>query len=259
MKFTPELQRALSQLPLAGAHVLVDAAIDDPIGAAEFNAVLRALIGNEGTIVMPAFTHRETLSDETQEPVAFHSDLAVSADMGAVAEDFRRQPNSLRSSHPTNSFAATGARAYDVLSTNRDNNPLGPVKKLNLLMNALALRVGKPLSRSTAIHLAELQNLPGLRYRGTAKRINMAGYEERVVVEHVATCTSGYDNIAATVAASVESEWAPRHEGVELLPLRELIRAVGVVVATSPQSILCDRDQCRSCTARRSAIQRKGG
>lgn len=257
MKFTPALQRALQTLPLAGANLLVDAVIEDAGAAAEFNALLRTLVGSEGTIVMPAFTHCETLSDEVIDAVAFHSDLAVSAYLGAVAEDFRRHPHSLRSAHPTHSFAAWGGRAYDVLSTNRDNNPLGPVKKLNLLVNAMALRVDLPLSRSTAIHLAELQSLAKLRYRGTAKRINMAGYEERVVVEHVATCTEGFDRIAAAVAAAMASEWLPEHEGLDVMPLRELIRAVGAVVAGSPELILCERAECRSCAARRTAIERR--
>lgn len=255
MKLTSALQRALERLPLSGAHLLVDAYLEAASEAAEFNLLLRSAVGSGGTIVMPAFTYRETLSDESAEPIAFHADLAVSAELGAVAEIFRRHPSSLRSGHPTNSFAASGSRAHDVLSTNRDNNPLGPVKKLNL-MNAVALRIGLPLSRSTAIHLAEMQSLTGLRYRGTAKRINLAGYEERVVVEHVATCTSGFDAIADVVAKSAASEWVPEHPEIELIPLRELIHAVAAAIAESPQSILCAREDCRTCTVRRSALSR---
>jgi len=255
MPLDPDLQRALERAPVAGANVLVDAHFEDPSEAVAFITLLRHVVGPEGTIVMPAFTHALTLSDESPEPISFHSDLAVNRDLGAVPESFRRQAGTLRSGHPTNSFVACGPRGHDVLSTNRDNNPLGPVKKLNL-MNGLSLRVRHPLSRSTPIHLAEAQTLAGLRYRGTAKRINVAGFEERVVVEHVATCTSGFDNIEDIVSSTAETEFHSGCDGLHLVPLREIIRAIAAAVTASPRSIICGRDGCRTCAVRVSLMNR---
>jgi aminoglycoside 3-N-acetyltransferase len=255
MTLDPALQRALEGAQLAGANILVDAHFTSAADAAACTALLRSVVGPEGTIVMPAFTHARTLSDEAPEPIAFHSDLAVNADLGAVAETFRRHPGSLRSGHPTNSFIASGPRGHDILSTNRDNNPLGPVKKLSL-MNGLALRLRQPLSRSTPIHLAEMQSLPGLRYRGTAKRINVAGFEERVVVEHVATCTSGFDTLTDIVAATAETDYQLACEDLHLVPLREVVRAVAAAVTASPQAIICGRDSCRTCAVRVSLLNR---
>ncbi len=255
MKFTPAMQRTLERLPLVGGNVLVDARFDDAADAVAFISFLRQLVGGDGTILMPAFTHAITLLDESPEPVAYHNDLPVNADLGAVPESFRRSAATLRSGHPTNSFTTSGPRGHEVLSTNRDNNPLGPVKKLNL-MNGLSLRIGQPLGRSTPIHLAELQCIPGLRYRGTAKRINVAGYEERVVVEHVATCTVGYDAMEDLITATVVTEEPPGQDGVHLIPLREVMRAVAAAIKASPEAILCGRDDCRSCAARRTALDR---
>lgn len=242
------LQR-IEHLPLSGKTVLIDAFVGDDAAAAELALGLRSLVGADGTLVVPAFTDDRTLAGAVATPVAFHAELAADARRGALPDAFRRRPGSLRSSHPTNSFLASGPRAQVLLSTNRDNNPLGPVKKLNL-MNGYSLRIDQPAGLYTPLHLAESQSLPNLRYRGTAKRLNLAGFEERVVIEHVATCTEGF---AAVDEHLVAEDLAPR-EGVALVRLRDLVRAAAVAIASAPERLLCGQSDCASCAVRRAAI-----
>jgi aminoglycoside N3'-acetyltransferase len=248
-----EIIDRLDRLPLSGSTVLVDAYLSDATQAAELVSALRAMTGADGTLVMPAFTQERTLSDLSSQPVAFHAELAVDPALGAVPEVFRRQASSLRSSHPTNSFLASGPRAQLLLSTNRDNNPLGPVKKLNLL-KGISLRIGQPASLFTPLHLAEQQSLGGLRYRGTAKRINIAGFEERVVIEHLTTCSAGFAAIDETLAVS---DPAPSN-GVALVPLRDLVRAATTAISSAREQLLCGRTECAACATRRVAIDAAG-
>ncbi len=254
MKYTTKIQSAIGKLPIAGANLLVDADFEEPKSAASFLADLAGQGGPSSTVIMPAFTGTQTLVGWTETPRAFHGELPVEPRVGIVSEAFRQESGTLRSGHPTHSFLAIGTRAHDVLSTNRDNNPLGPIKKLNV-MNGLVLLVGLPLSRCTALYQAEMQALPALRYRGTAQRINVAGYEERVVVEHAPRCSAGYDRYDEAVQ-SEEAGLVGDFDGVRLWRLRELIRSAAEAILAAPESILCDDAACPDCELRRSAIAR---
>ncbi len=255
MKYTSQLQNSLGQLPLKDANLLVDSEFDDTRSAEGFIADLRAFAGPAGTVLVPTFTSNWSLVGASESPVTYHNDLRVNPELGTVGDTFRRASGTLRSGHPSHSFAAVGQRAHDVLSTNRDNNPLGPIKKLNVI-NGQALLFGLRLRRCTALHLAEQQALPDLRYRGTANRINHAGYEERVVVEHVAACSAGYDHLEEYISDSVLAEVATAEYPVRLFALRELIRAASSAIRANPEAILCKQEECPSCDLRRSAIAR---
>ena len=253
MKFTSQAQRALAELPLAGVNVLVDAQAQGEEDAAVIIKMTRDLVGTAGTIVSAAFTDTWTLLDVAATPQPFHPDLQVSPSLGPVAELFRRQPGVLRSGHPSHSFAACGPQAHEMLSTNRDNNPLGPVKKLNV-MNGFALTIGVSPRACTALHLAEQLALPKSSYRGTAKRINLAGYEERVVVDHIAMCTDGYDSLEDQILPEAIHGADVDGLSIHLYPLRALIRRASAAIAAEPHSILCARSECASCAIRMAAI-----
>ncbi len=247
----------LERLPLQGADILVDAFFDDHVEATDFIGVLTAAVGKQGTILIGTFTQSQTLSCESPEPVAFHRDMAVDPRLGVLPEVFRHQATTLRTDHPTNSFAATGDNSQVVLSTNRDNNPLGPIKKLSL-MNGFALCLGQPLGACTALHLAEEQSLPALRYRGIAKRINISGFEERAVIEHTASCTVGYDAIGRAVASATAAEFPSPADTVHFLPLRTLVHEARTAISAAPESILCGRQECMTCNQRSAAIHTRG-
>ena len=257
MRFTPQIETALGNLPISRANLIVDASFEDTDDAVAFNTVLRQTVGGSGTIVMAAFTNAHTLVDESEAPVPFHADLHVSPSLGVVPEVFRREANVLRSGHPSHSCAAIGQRAHDVLSTHRDNNPLGPIKKLNVL-NGLALLVGSSFRQFTPIHLAEALSTPELRFRGSASRINLAGYEERVIVEHAASCTAGFDSLRDAVAPTALSAHQFGSGFIQLYPLRDLVRTASAAITAAPESLLCDSDECRDCNLRRAATDKAG-
>ena len=256
-----ELARLLEGLSLRGNHIVVHAALPS-FGDGDGRTVCVALVeavGESGTVVMPAFTYAETLSGPptgvtatgaARRPVAFHQDLPVSREVGAIAEAFRHLPGVLRSSHPTHSFAAWGRQAREVLSTQRDNNPLGPLKKLNVMQGHVLL-LGTTLQAATAIHLAEERLGLPYRNRRTAVRVNAAGYDERVVLENVPGCSEGFIRIEDHLdPAKVRSVPLPR--GVaRKIPIRHLVNLATKLLETDPQLFVCDDTACASCAGKR--------
>jgi len=252
------VERLLRQLPLEGAHLLAHvapAACGLADGeATDFCLALRDCVGPGGTLVMPAFTDAQTLIARTAAPRPFHSDLPVDARLGAVAEAFRRLPGVLRSSHPSHSFCAWGRAAHAVLSTNRDNNPLGPIKKLNL-MGGSVLLLGAPLQLCAAFHLAEEGMPPHYLGRAAAKRINVAGYEERVLIDRVPGCARAFARLADAVESAAVSRLSFFQATAQLVPIRALIRIAAAALAADPEALACDEADCPSCTAKRAAAR----
>ena len=137
------VESALDALQLRGANVLVHTKLS-AMGLASDDAswlceAVLTHVGHSGTVVMPSFTTSRTLFDPENPALAFHPDLPVDGEIGVVAETFRRRPAVLRSNHPTHSFASVGPQSRLILSTQRDNNPLGPIKKLQLTVGEYVL------------------------------------------------------------------------------------------------------------------------
>jgi aminoglycoside 3-N-acetyltransferase len=256
-----ELRTFFDTLGVRGIPVLVHASLSSfghvDGGARGLCEALMAAVGEGGTLLMPAFTYAETLAPEGAEPprrpLAFHPDMPVSREIGVTAETFRRLPGVLRSSHPTHSFAAWGRQAREVLSTQRDNNPLGPVKKLNVLQGQVLL-LGTTLQAATAIHLAEERlNLPYLGRR-TATRLNAAGYEERVVIEKLPGCSAAFDRLEERLDSGKMRVVALARGSARKIPVRYLVTLATKLLERDPRAFICERPDCGSCAAKREAL-----
>lgn len=264
-----EIRQLLEALKLRGERVIVHASLSAfgrvDGGAERLCQCLIEAVGPEGTILVPAFTYTETLGGEIEpdgglrrreRTAAFHPELPVSAEVGAVAEAFRRMPGVLRSNHPTHSFSAWGRDARAMLSTQRDNNLLGPLKKLNVVRGHVVL-LGTTLASATAIHLAEEQvGMPYLSRR-TAVRINAAGYNERVVLENVPGCSRAFARLEEDIdprkilCASLPGGTARK------IPIRYLVNLAAVRLEEEPDLFICDGAGCASCVRKRDALRRR--
>lgn len=252
-----EIARLLEGLSLRSNQVVVHASLASfghvDGGPSALCAALLDAVGDGGTILLPAFTYAETLAGRTTaRPVAYHPDLPVSREIGVVAEAFRHLPGVLRSSHPTHSFCAWGRQAREVLSTQRDNNPLGPLKKLNVVQGQVLL-LGTSLQPATAIHLAEERvGAPSLT-RCTALRVNAAGYAERVVLENVPGCNLGFAKLEQHLDPSKVRSVALARATARKIPIRYLVQLATAVLEHDSGALSCERPECESCAAKRAA------
>lgn len=253
-----ELGFLLAKLDLYGRQIVVHSSLSSfghvDGGPEALCSMLMEVVGDRGTILMPAFTASETLPLEPRgTSVAFHPELPVSHEVGVVAETFRRIGSVMRSNHPTHSFSAWGHNARGVLSTQRDNNLLGPLKKLNVVQGDVVL-LGVTLRAATAIHLAEEQCAMPYMTRRTAVRINAAGYDERVVLENVPRCSFAFDRLESRIDPSVVREVALEQGRARRIPVRYLVNLAAAALREDPAVFVCDRPECLDCREKRQQL-----
>ena len=141
-------------------------------GAVAVVQALLAVVGEQGTVVMPA--HTSDNSDPAKwgnPPVpadwietiratmpAFEADISLTRSMGRIAECFRTYPGTLRSDHPQMSFTANGHLARAITAQHVLTPGFGSETPLGALyrQHAKILLLGVDYMNCTAFHLAEV-------------------------------------------------------------------------------------------------------
>ncbi|MFI7639512.1 aminoglycoside N(3)-acetyltransferase [Nonomuraea sp. NPDC049400] len=137
-------------------------------------AVLRALLGDDGTLAVPSGTsansdtsphYRSATAGMSPEEIARYRSAMPAYDprstpstsMGRIAECVRSLPGALRSAHPQTSFAAVGSRAAEITGGHARDCLLGERSPLARLYDAgaLVLLLGVGYDKCTTFHLAE--------------------------------------------------------------------------------------------------------
>jgi aminoglycoside 3-N-acetyltransferase len=196
------LARDLTALGVApGSTVLVHSSLSAlgwVVGGAE--AVVLALesaLGEDGTLVMPAYSlnapepslWRNPPVPEAWWPTVrddwppFDPDLSPTVRIGSVPETFRHQRGTRRSCHPNDSFCARGPNARRLLEGHTLDNGLGEGSPLARLyeLGASVLLLGVDHSVNSSMHLAEYRAIwPGKRPRppGRARVVRDGGVTE---------------------------------------------------------------------------------
>ena len=135
---------------------------------------LRAALGPDGTLVVPAFTpensdtsraYRQRIEGCAEEQIEelrrsmppYDPRRTPAPSMGRLAEEVRTLPGALRSDHPQTSFAAVGPLARAIVSGHSPDCHLGERSPLARLYEeeAKVLFLGVGFSSCTAFHLAE--------------------------------------------------------------------------------------------------------
>jgi aminoglycoside 3-N-acetyltransferase len=122
-----------------------------------FYDALRQVVGEEGTIVVPA--HSQNLCNTD---VTFDLEKTPSHDRGIFSEFVRLLPGARRSFHPFNSYAALGPLA-DALTADVSRHAYGPFSPEARMIEhgALVINIGMPPNICTTVHHVEqVMNVP---------------------------------------------------------------------------------------------------
>ncbi|PPK98471.1 aminoglycoside 3-N-acetyltransferase [Kineococcus xinjiangensis] len=203
---------------------------------------LRTAVGPEGTLVMPAQSWQlcdPAYLNDPQVPErwwpAVRNNLPVfdrhrtpTRTMGAVAELFRSQPESLRSDHPHRSFAAAGPHAETVVARHELAEPVGEGSPLKPLydLGAQVLLLGVGYGKCTALHLAEERcDYPGKHRVRNGAALKREGRRVWVSWEELWVADDDFTEVgrAFAEATGLERRGAAGRAEAVLVPMRDLV------------------------------------
>lgn len=142
-------------------------------GAVAVVLALEKVLGSDGTLTMP--THSGDLSDPSRwlrppipeswweivrrEMPAYDADMTPTRGVGVIAECFRKQKGTLRSSHPSVSFAARGPMAKTLVEGTALDFPAGDGSFLGRLydIDGWVLLLGVDFQCASSLHQAEFR------------------------------------------------------------------------------------------------------
>jgi aminoglycoside 3-N-acetyltransferase len=209
-------------------------------GANSLIDTLLAILGPEGTLVMPTFTF-SWIGRPPYDP------LTTPSRVGGVTDRFWRRPGGLRSAHPTHSFAATGKHAAALLAGHdHRHSPLsleGPLGRLADLDARILLFA--PPGANTAMHLGEYQ--AGLPLRDFVCPIIENGIRREVLVPDCpwhARFTPAYDLLTAR---NLVQEVALGEETLRTMRCRDAVAAQAEVMRTTPELLIQPGCDCPFC------------
>lgn len=145
---------------------------------------LEEVLGASGTIMMPTFSMGGSMLSYLESEEVFDV-CKTPSKVGAVTEAFRKWPGVIRSLHPTNSVAAKGRLAKDLLDGHQQSSrPFG----LETPFGRLAPFGGKILMVNTHIHsflhhVQDLVDFPNLYLDGTRKARIIDGKGVESIIE----------------------------------------------------------------------------
>ena len=210
---------------------------------------LHEALGPAGTLVMPAWSDDDDAPfDPAQSPAA--------ADLGVVAETFRRLPGVRRSAHPF-AFTARGPAAERVLADPLPlppHIPASPVGRV-LGLDGQVLLLGVHHDADTTLHLAEL--LAGVPYR-VPKHCTVLrdGRPVRVEYEENDHCCQRFvlaDEWLRSVG--LQQEGHVGHAWARLVRSRDIVRVAGERLARDPLVFLHERGRgCTECDRARDHV-----
>ncbi len=181
-------------------------------------AVVQAIeeaLGEEGTLVMPAYS--SDLSEPSywkappvpeewwpvirQSMPAYDPKLTPTREVGVIPECFRNQEGTRRSAHPSDSFAARGRHADDVVSNHSLDFPMGDRSPLARIydLGGSVLLLGATFQCASSLHLAEYRaKYPGKRIKKQGAPLMVRGRREWIEFEDFDCDDSDFSAIGAS-------------------------------------------------------------
>lgn len=216
------------------------------------NFMLEA-VGEEGTIVGLSFT--DGFFIKKNKNIIF--DGTNKAYTGAFANEMLKHPQSIRSSHPTNSYVAIGKNAKYILDGHDENSgAYEPIRKIVELGGKMVL-IGcvKSSPGFTTTHLAEVDL--GLHKRIIFPSLNMVYYKKDNEIKlfkrkDVGSCSSTFYRFYGYYVR--EGLLIQGYVGNAYSVLIDAKKAYDLdfeILKNNPKITICDRQNCMLCRARR--------
>jgi aminoglycoside N3'-acetyltransferase len=212
-------------------------------------AALRAAIGPDGTLVMPCWSGSDDVPfDRTTTPAA--------ADLGVLAERFRRMPDTVRSDHCF-AFAAAGPLAARITADPLPLPPHIPESSVGRVheLDGQVLLLGVNHDANTTIHLAEL--IADVPYRVpkccTVLRDGRAERVEYLENDHCCARFALADEWLRECGA--QREGPVGHAHARLARSRDIVRVVVEKLRRDPLVFLHQpHEQCMECNDARGSV-----
>lgn len=174
------------------------------------------------------------------DPNNFNTNTPIDRDMGLISRTFLHRENTVRSAHPTVSWAANGDHSRFFTATHPPDDPLRPIRKL-CEADGYVLLLGVALDSCTALHLAEeaVGRRPFIRWVRTPDGGTLPVRQNG--------CIGG---AAALKPQFCELQRETLIDGCTAIayPVRPLVEAAASLLRHSPSALLCSGGQgCPRC------------
>lgn len=206
-----------------------------------------AVLGDEGTLVVPTFNYDPGIFDPQTTPSV----------VGVITETVRKRPDALRSKHPTHSVAAIGRLAQVLVEDHEKTHPFGrgsPLFKL-LQANGKVLLLGTDLTTCSMVHVAEeIVEVPYLeRQRNVAIKMPSGKIIRRWIRRP--GCSRGFGVLEDILRE--RRQLAETNIGActaRLIRARDIVEAAVEMLRNNPESLLCSLPDCGTCAEARAMI-----
>ena len=224
------------------------------------NAVVAGLLNACNTVTMPSFCGigrtnapsgerpvqnawnyddqpvRSTLVPFDPDSFDRTSDVDISG-MGQIPAALLECEDTLRSKHPSVSWAANGPRAADYTANHYPDDPNQPLKRL-VEADGHVLLLGVGLAACTAVHCSEelAGRRPFIRWvlysDGEVRRIREYG------------CSDGFSKLAPAIE-SLATHCAVGNSAAVSYPISPFVETLTQAIESDPEITLCGRQDCR--------------
>ena len=174
------------------------------------------------------------------DPDFFCNESFVNEDIGQIPETMLTLSGTIRSPHPTVSWAGYGSDAEYYLKLHPPDNPLLPIRKL-YEDDGFVVLLGVPLHRCTALHISEemVGRRPFIRWvlysDGTTRRVRQNG------------CIGGAPNFELAFARFGRRARIGLCNAIAL-PIRKIVDLGARIIRRSPEITLCSEGKgCEEC------------
>ncbi|MFJ6671799.1 AAC(3) family N-acetyltransferase [Actinosynnema sp. NPDC091369] len=256
-----QLDRAVTDLGLAGRPVMVHASLRSFGERVEADGLLEVFRARGCTVLVPAFTEPRfgMAAPEWARPPRNGIDYVsppepyaaadapvyrvdhglVNPRLGALPAALVRRADAARGDHPLNSFASIGPLAEHLAAAQHPGDVYGPIRALADLGGAVLL-VGVDLRSMTALHLAE--QLAGRRLFVRWAR----DAHGRISPFEVGSCSQGFLRLGGVLApygrrtAVGKSSW-------RAYSARDAVAAAAAAIAADQEITRCSDADCLLC------------